>query len=658
MSTRRKASRGAAKSRRGAARPRHSTVKPRRGAAKSKRGVGTTKPISRKFMEGLKLFVRTEGVVFLNDKNISSVGIGYKWKDGKPTNQLCIQFTVAEKASSAEAIEALGSNEIPKFIKVGKVEVPTDVIQRTYERAYKVVAERTGSDRKTRIDPVVPGVSVANEKETAGTLGCIVFDRDDGSKYILSNWHVLHGPQGNIGDRVVQPGPYDDNRVTLNHLGRLVRSHLGLPGDCAVATVEDRSVEEEILDLDTKPEQLGEPELGDKVVKSGRTTGVTHGVVTRVHTIAKIDYGSPVGEQSVGGFEISPDPAKLPSNGEISQGGDSGSIWLFKGSNGKTTNVMAGLHFAGEGPSDPNEHALACYPRSVFDKLGISLVPPQGQAEATGRRGYSSDFLGNSRRVALPGPSTSMRNDACSLNGSNVIHYTHFSLMLSKTRRFAFWVAWNIDGGKLKKISRTGLEFVFDGRIPKKYQAGDDLYADNRLDRGHIARRADLVWGTDAEARQANKDSFFFTNITPQMDNFNQSQQGGIWGKLEDAVFDEVDVEDLRVSVFGGPVFRGDDRLFRGVRIPREFFKVLAFVEAGELKARAFLLTQNLDQLELLELNEFKIYQVSLGEVEKRCGFTFPSNLKTADGYAELLKLRAEAISVRRPLGTLADIEW
>lgn len=206
------------------------------------------------------------------------------------------------------------------------VEVPTDVIQRRYQRAYKVTGENLGSLRKTRIDPVVPGVSVANKAETAGTLGCIVFDRVDGTPYVLSNWHVLHGPNGAIGDEVVQPGPHDDNRVQLNRLGTLVRSHLGEAGDCAIASIEDRSFETQILDLKVKVEELGEPELGDKVVKSGRTTGVTHGIVRRIHTLVKIDYGPPVGERAVGGFEIGPDEHNPAANGEISMGGDSGSV--------------------------------------------------------------------------------------------------------------------------------------------------------------------------------------------------------------------------------------------------------------------------------------------------------------------------------------------
>jgi len=612
---------------------------------------------SPEFMEKLKAFVRTRGANYLKDTNISSIGIGFKIRDDQPTEELSIQFTVKRKAQPEE-LESLDTTPIPPTIKVDGVDVPTDVIQRRYERAYKVVSENVSAPRKTRIDPVVPGVSVANKAETAGTLGCIVFDRASATPYILSNWHVLHGPNGRLGDEIVQPGPHDDNRVQLNRLGTLARSHLGEAGDCAIATIEDRSFEPEIYELKTRVEEVGNAELGDKVIKSGRTTGVTHGIVRRVHTLVKIDYGPPIGEKAVGGFEIGPDPENTAPNNEISMGGDSGSVWLFKGKTGKATKVMAGLHFAGESGSDPDEHAVACYARSVFDKPEISAHPPiEAQAAiARGGRGYAPAFLGV--RVDVPRLSAGNRRDAFRLNGSEVIDYMHFSLALSQSRRLAFWVAWNIDGSRLKKVTRKGIAFVFDARIPAELQAGDELYAGNALDRGHIARRADLTWGSLPEARRASLDSFFFTNITPQMNDFNQGAIGGIWGRLEDAVFDEVDVENLKVSVFGGPVLRRDDREYRGVRIPREFFKILAYVEAGRLQSKAFLLTQNLDQLELLDLSEFKVFQVSLPEVEQRCGFTLPAALKAGDSFGERLRQRPESLAGRKALQGLAQIEW
>ncbi|KOX15515.1 DNA/RNA non-specific endonuclease [Nocardiopsis sp. NRRL B-16309] len=597
----------------------------------------------------LRTFVRTRGADFLRDPNVSSVGIGYKEKDGRQEGEIALQFTVDTKVQP-EALEALGTTMLPESVVVDGVEVPTDVIERSYAPQFRIVAEARSPVRKNRLDPIVPGVSVGHVSVSAGTIGCIVFDRHDATPYILSNWHVLHGSDGDLGEDVVQPGPHDDNRTGHNRLGALKRSHLGVAGDCAVATIEDRRFSPQITELDVAPQELGEPELGDKVVKSGRTTAVTHGVVRRIDTLVKLDYGGSAGEQIIGCFEIGVDPEHPPQDGEVSRGGDSGAVWMFTASDGRPGTVLAGLHFGGEGTGNPDEHALACLSSSVFEKLQIDLRPPAPE-EAQVLAGYDPRFL--SRRVDTPVLTPVIAGDAVRLDGSEVIPYTHFSLALSTSRRFARWVAWNIDGGSLKRLSRRGIPFVKDVRLPDGVQVGNEVYKANRLDRGHIARRADLLWDGPAEAEKANVDSFSYTNIVPQVEDFNQSAKGGLWGRLEDAVFADVDVDDLRVSVFGGPVFQDDDRPYRGVRIPREYWKVIVFADQGELRSTAFLLTQNLDQIEALELEEFHVFQVMLGEIEERTHLRFPAVLRGAETLVV-----SEALGEREALGSLSEIQW
>ncbi|MGW5383228.1 DNA/RNA non-specific endonuclease [Nocardia sp. NPDC003963] len=292
--------------------------------------------------------------------------------------------------------------------------------------------------------------------------------------------------------------------------------------------------------------------------------------------------------------------------------------------------------YDGTPPVSSDRHVLQQYPTAAVGAV---------------RTGYDPNFL--TTRIGTPTVDPAVHDDLFVLDGSEIIPYTHFSLVLSKSRRFARWVGWNIDGGSLKRINRSGIEFVEDPRIPAEFQVGNELYRANRVDRGHIARRADLLWATLPEAQRANTDSFFFTNITPQMDDFNQSRRNGVWGQLEDAVFADVDIEDLRVSVFGGPVFREDDRLYRDIRVPREFFKILAFVENGELKARGFLLTQNLNQLEALELDEFRVYQVAIAEIETRTRVRFDEELREAGTFTA-----PEAIEQRQPLDAPTDIRW
>ncbi|MEU3620562.1 DNA/RNA non-specific endonuclease [Streptomyces sp. NPDC006872] len=605
-----------------------------------------------KLVGSLRRYIRARGPELLEDPNVTSVGIGRKITGGRRGQQVVLQFTVASKAEP-EALEALGTTPIPESVTVDGVEVPTDVIERSYEPHFRTVAEVESPARKTRLDPIEPGVSVGlagSVRPSAGTIGAIVFDKADGTPYVLSNWHVLNGPEGALGDEIAQPGPHDDNRVRRNRLGVLKRSHLGVAGDCAISTIEDRGFVQEIFELGVVPGELGEPDLDDKVVKSGRTTGVTHGIVRRIDTIAKIDYRGRVGVKTIGCFEIGPDPANPAADAEISRPGDSGALWMFKQANGRPGTVMAGLHFGGEGKNDPDEHALACLSTSVFEKLEISLTPPAPE-DIEGVAGYDPDFLGD--RVEAPQLDAALTRDAVLLDGSEVIPYTHFSLTLSKKRRFPFWVGWNIDGGSLKKLSRNDIRFVKDPRLPANTQVGNELYENNRLDRGHVARRADLLWGSLPEANKANTDSFFYTNITPPMDDFNQSSKNGLWGELEDAVFADVDVDDLKVSVFGGPVFQDDDHAFRGVKIPREFWKIITFTENGTLKAKAFLLTQNLDQLEALDLDEFRLFQITLAELEQRTQLLFPAALHKGDTLAV-----PEAVADRTPLDSLADIQW
>ncbi|MGW5054134.1 DNA/RNA non-specific endonuclease [Actinokineospora sp. NPDC004072] len=595
----------------------------------------------------LRAFIRLRGSDYLRDPNVTSIGIGHKVRGGERTDEVCVQFTVGAKAEP-EALGALATALLPESIEIAGVAVPTDVLERTYRPAFRLVEASPPEPRKSRVDPVRPGVSIGHPEITCGTAGAVVYDQETGTPYLLSNWHVLHGPDGALGDTVVQPGTHDDNRVAQNAVGVLARSHLGVAGDCAVVAVAGRGLDPSVLDLDVVPTDLGDPELGDLVVKSGRTTGVTHGIVRRVDVLARLDYGGAVGAREIGGVEIGPDPDARPADGEISRGGDSGAVWLIR-ADGKPTGVLAGLHFAGEGGGDPDEHALACLPKSVFDKLGITLRPPAAVVAAP-PRGYDPGFLG----LPVDAPDLDAGAEAVVLDGSTTIDYTHFSLALSAARGFAFWVAWNIDGSGLRKLPRSGIEFVKDPRLPADAQHGDELYRGNRLDRGHLARRADLLWGPPEEADRANRDSFFFSNITPQLDAFNQAARNGLWGRLEDALFEDVEVDHLRVSVMAGPVFGADDRVYRGVAVPREFWKVIAFAEGGLLRASAFLLTQNLNRLESLDLDEFAVFQLPITEVGERTGLRFPTALTEAD----TAPVHAASDTAPPPLTGQADIRW
>ena len=62
---------------------------------------------------------------------------------------------------------------------------------------------------------------------------------------------------------------------------------------------------------------------------------------------------------------------------------------------------------------------------------------------------------------------------------------------------------------------------------------------------------------------------------------------------MENYILQNADVEDLRVSVFTGPILSDQDTPYRGVNLPKQFWKVVVMVkEDGELSV-VYLLSQN-----------------------------------------------------------------
>jgi endonuclease G len=210
------------------------------------------------------------------------------------------------------------------------------------------------------------------------------------------------------------------------------------------------------------------------------------------------------------------------------------------------------------------------------------------------------------------------------------LDYTHFTVLLDPERRLAAATAVNIDGARLVDVAR-GDDWHLDPRAEPGEQAGPELYARNDLDRGHLVRRRDPVWGADAE--RANRDTFVYTNAAPQAAEFNQGKE--LWSGLEDYVLANAETFDRRLSVFTGPIFAPDDPLYRGVRIPRLFFKVAAWANDLGIQAAGYILDQR-PQLEDIDLatatalavgdppplGPFRTFQVPVGDIAQLTGLS------------------------------------
>lgn len=275
------------------------------------------------------------------------------------------------------------------------------------------------------------------------------------------------------------------------------------------------------------------------------------------------------------------------------------------------------------------------------------------------RKGYDEEFLGAEARVPLP----ALPDDLVPLAAVNslaqaepryVLPYHHFSVVLSRERRLAFFTAVNIDGASSRRVKRENDRWFLDPRVPAGEQTGEEAYRDNPLDRGHLVRRLDPAWGGSLEeAKVYNDDTFHFTNCSPQHEDFNQNQT--TWAGLEDYILENADNREFKVSVFTGPVFATDDESFAGVQLPRQFWKVAVMVKAdGNLSATAYLLSQA-DLIAGLEVapaefsyGAYKTYQVPVRRIEELTRLSF-GELADADPLAAQLEADIFPKEIDRP---------
>ena len=296
----------------------------------------------------------------------------------------------------------------------------------------------------------------------------------------------------------------------------------------------------------------------------------------------------------------------------------------------------------------PDDGTVSISLEDAIDLLASAPAAPVIDPDYASRPGYDRAFLGG---IPLPLPSLTgaAARDTVKFTGPNgktdELRYHHFSVVMSKSRRFARLTAVNIDGGQ---------SIEFDPRIDKKFQVGNALYAKNPFDRGHLVRRLDPVWGVSQVASFANGDTFHFTNCSPQHEDFNRSPQ--VWAGIENYILDNADSHDLRVTVFTAPVLRSTDPQFQDIKVPLQFWKVVAFRRTnGALASSAYLLSQEKLVEDVVGDEEFvfgayKTFQVSVSQIATSSSLDLGA-LVQADVLAGL-----DDAAALRPILTLDDI--
>jgi hypothetical protein len=326
--------------------------------------------------------------------NVHAIGAGIRQRRGRyDPDEYVIKVFVFDKVAADE----LGA-EFDREYRHGRQRVPVDVEQlpiqvvraRTesatgettgrYTRGHRAGEGGDGGERaaatvrtppqRQRHRPVVGGLSISPiNAQYVGTLGCFLRRRrvDADDLFVLSNNHVLADvnrlPRGTF---IVQPGPeeqlFTPPADVIASLSGAITVRFPVNPDSPVVNRFDAAIARVVVDHEQvalgeifgidryDPRRIATAVPGMRVIKCGRTTGVTRGIVTATNVDGvQINYGTRQAPR-IAVFDDTIEIVGDPTDTSFSLPGDSGSVILEE-----ETGHPTALLFAGDGV-----HTTAC----------------------------------------------------------------------------------------------------------------------------------------------------------------------------------------------------------------------------------------------------------------------------------------------------------
>lgn len=191
-----------------------------------------------------------------------------------------------------------------------------------------------------------------------------------------------------------------------------------------------------------------------------------------------------------------------------------------------------------------------------------------------------------------------------------VISHQSYTLSYIEKYEQAEWVAYELTKEQLK-LPNLPREKWFNA--DPKVRTGSAIHGDytrSGYSRGHLIPAADRSFD-----KKFQKETFYMSNISPQIGNFN----GGIWNELENLVRDWT-YDNGRLLIVTGPVLNNEIDQYIGknrVGVPKLFYKVLLDPDDPEKKGIGFLLKNESSEMRLSD------YMVPIDSIEKITNLDF-----------------------------------
>lgn len=214
-------------------------------------------------------------------KNVHCVAVGFKEKDGKTTDEPAIVVFTTKKEPNQDCPK---NERIPAYLDG----IPTDVVELPDFQTYQ--GEQGAVENQNKFRPVPGGAEIymPNSPFSGGfcTLGMFVRSirpqDNENDIYLLANAHCFPRPDQSI----FQPESHESQDL-IAYASRTVNSEL-VDGGIAQMLDNSEALTTEIVGIGAP---LGSYDLtmnniGDLVIKSGRTTGTTVGKIAYLYADA------------------------------------------------------------------------------------------------------------------------------------------------------------------------------------------------------------------------------------------------------------------------------------------------------------------------------------------------------------------------------------
>jgi endonuclease G, mitochondrial len=191
---------------------------------------------------------------------------------------------------------------------------------------------------------------------------------------------------------------------------------------------------------------------------------------------------------------------------------------------------------------------------------------------------------------------------------NQIIVHDNYTLSYVEDYEQAEWVAYELKKGRYGSQNFERPFFIEDPKV-KSGSADWKNYRKSGYDKGHLCPAGDMKF-----SKEAFDETFFTSNISPQLHHFND----GIWNNLEQKVRYWANKYEGLYVVTGGVLTKGLETIGKeDVAVPVYFYKVLVSKVNGKYKMIGFLLPH--------EESDKPIYNfvVAVDEIEKKTGIDF-----------------------------------